>query len=69
MSKNNSFNCNKHWKENNKEYLWELQKFLDKAENIKDDELKRSIINQMLKCDKTLTKIAEDRINKIMYKI
>lgn len=52
------------WKEKNKEYLNRLQKFLDTAENIKDDILKRDIIYQMLKCDETLTKIAEEYFRK-----
>ena len=48
------------WKTNNKQYLFELQKFLDLADNIKDEKLRKNIISQMLKCDKCLTKIAED---------
>lgn len=59
---------NKEWKEKNKEYLKELQSFLDKADNILDDELKRRIIGQMLKCDAVLTKIAENRF-KEYYKL
>lgn len=47
------------WKSENKEYLEELQRFLDKAENIKDDELKHSIIGQMLRCDQVLTCLSE----------
>ena len=58
----------KEWKENNKEYLRELQNFFDKAENILDIELKQKIIGQMLKCDEILTKIAENRFEEC-YKL
>lgn len=49
------------WKEKGKAYLNEMQKFLDKAENIKNEELKEEIIIQMLKCDEELTKLAEEK--------
>jgi len=48
------------WKETNESYLYELQKFLDIAENVADEKLKLDIIYQMLKCDEILTKIAEE---------
>ena len=51
------------WKTKNKEYLKELQIFLDKADNIQDEKLRNDIICQMLKCDKVITKIAEEKIN------
>ena len=50
------------WKTNNKQYLFELQKFLDLADNIKDEKLRKNIISQMLKCDKYLTKSAEEEL-------
>ena len=50
------------WKTNNKQYLFELQKFLDLADNIKDEKLRKNIISQMLKCDKYLRKIAEEEL-------
>ena len=50
------------WKTNNKQYLFELQKFLDLADNIKEEKLRKNIISQMLKCDKYLTKIAEEEL-------
>ena len=50
---------NSNWKNLNKEYLFELQKFLDLADNIDNEKLRQEIINQMLKCDKCLTNIAE----------
>ena len=47
--KNNiSMEINEEWKKNNKKYLNEIQKFLDKAENIENEELRRDIIIQML---------------------
>lgn len=48
------------WKEQNKLYLRELQLFFDRVDNIEDSELKRSVLNQMMICDKVLTEIAED---------
>lgn len=68
------FNKNKHieqfpkWKSKNKEYMKELQLFLDKAENIENEELKNDIICQMIKCDKILTKIAQEEIYKTSIK-
>lgn len=47
------------WKNKNSQYLFELQKFLDLADNIEDENLKKLIINQMLKCDRCVTDIAE----------
>lgn len=47
------------WKNENKQYLFELQKFLDLADNIEDEKLRKAIISQMLKCDRCLTNIAE----------
>lgn len=49
------------WKNKNKQYLFELQKFLDLADNIEDEKLKEMIISQMIKCDKCLTSIAEKK--------
>ena len=49
------------WKKKSKSYLRELQKFLDKADNIENEELKRDVIIQMLKCDDELTKLAEEK--------
>ena len=61
-SKNKGINNFPDWKMKNKEYLLELQRFLDKADNIENEELKNDIISQMLKCDKVLTKIAQEII-------
>lgn len=57
--KYNDLKKHRYWKEKNKEYLKELQNFLDKADNIEDEILKRKIIGQMLRCDDILTKLAE----------
>ena len=51
---------NEEWKTKNKKYLKELQNFFDKADNIEDEKLKKIVIGQMLKCDKTLTEISKD---------
>ena len=58
MNDNNKVNKN-NWKSKNKKYLLELEKFLDKAESIKDENLRKEIIIQMLKCDIELTLCAE----------
>lgn len=47
------------WKEGNKLYLRELQRFLDRVDSIEDYELRRSVVNQMMICDNVLTEIAE----------
>ncbi len=52
---------NKEWKERDKEYLKELQNFLDKAENITDETLRNKVVRQMLRCDYVLTKMAENK--------
>lgn len=54
----------KNWKSNSQKYLKELQAFLDKAENIENEELRKDIIFQMLKCDNELTILAEEMFNK-----
>lgn len=51
---------NSNWKNKDKRYLFELQKFFDLTENIKDTELKKEIITQMLKCNKRITELAEE---------
>lgn len=62
-SKENTPN-NRDWKEKNKSYLKQLQKFLDATDSIKEEELRKHIITQMLKCDLVLTQIAEREIKK-----
>lgn len=56
---------NEDWKSKGKKYLKELQAFLDKAENIESEELRKDIIFQMLKCDNELTMLAEEEFRKI----
>lgn len=55
---------NKNWKAGSQKYLKELQAFLDKAENIENEELRKDIIFQMLKCDNELTLLAEEMFDK-----
>ncbi|MGN1269492.1 MAG: hypothetical protein ACI4UU_01295 [Clostridia bacterium] len=63
FSKNETSNS-RDWKEKNKSYLNQLQKFLDATDRIKEEELRNHIIAQMLKCDLILTQIAEREIEK-----
>ncbi|MFR2570679.1 MAG: hypothetical protein ACLS90_03115 [Clostridia bacterium] len=56
---------NTSWKNKNEKYLFELQKFLDITENVDNDELRKDIVAQMLRCDKRLTQIAEEVFVKI----
>ena len=56
---------NTSWKNKNEKYLFELQKFLDITENVDNDELRKDIVSQMLRCDKRLTQIAEEVFVKI----
>lgn len=56
---------NETWKTKNKKYLWELQKFLDLSDNIQDEEIRKIVISQMLKCDNALTKMAENIFKKM----
>lgn len=53
------------WKASSQKYLKELQAFLDKAENIENEELRKEVIFQMLKCDNKLTLLAENIFKKI----
>lgn len=56
------------WKNKNTKYLFELQKFLDLADNIEDENLRKLIINQMLKCDKCITNLAEEIFKQLIKK-
>ena len=56
------------WKNQNKQYLSKLQKFLDYADNIEDENLRTLIISQMLKCDKCVTNIAENIFKELINK-
>ena len=59
---------NNNWKNKNEQYLFELQKFMDLADNIEDESLKKLIINQMLKCDKCITNLAEEIFKQLIKK-
>jgi len=52
------------WKNKNKRYLFEVQKFLDLVDNVKDETLKREIIYQFAKYDKIITQLAEEMVEK-----
>lgn len=65
---NKERNSSRDWKEKNKSYLVHLQKFLDATDKIEDEEVKKHIIAQMLKCDMALTEIAEREMQKIESK-
>lgn len=68
MNRNKQIEQFPEWKLKSKQYKNELQAFLDKADNIKNEELKNDIICQMLKCDRILTKIAQEKIDEISIK-
>lgn len=53
------------WKNENEEYIRAVEKFLDRASNIQDEELRESVINNMLICDRILTKISEDKFKEV----
>ena len=50
------------WKTANKRYLFELQKFLDLIDNVKDEKLQKELIYQLNKFDKVITEIADQQI-------
>ena len=52
--------CRSKWINENDQYLYELQKFLDLTDNIEDEKLRKQIVSQMLKCDKCVTNLAEE---------
>lgn len=53
------------WKNSDEKYIKALEKFLDRASNIQDEELRESIINNMLVCDQILTEISENQFVKL----
>ncbi len=55
---------NTEWKEKNVKYINAMQATLDKIDNVKDETLRMEIIGKMLRCDKILTDIAIDEINR-----
>lgn len=59
----------RNWKEKNKRYLSQLQRFLDATDRIQEEELRNHIIVQMLKCDSILTELAENEMARIRQKM
>ena len=57
------------WKEKNKKYLNQLQKFLDATDSIEKEDIKNNVIAQMLKCDNILTQAALKEIQKYKLKM
>lgn len=47
--------------QDNETYLEQLQRFLDRANNIKDENLRNDVIIEMLKCNEILIKIIENK--------
>lgn len=58
----NLVNSEDEWKTKNNRYLKELQKMFDIVENVEDEDLKRRIIIQYLKCDSVITELAKKLI-------
>lgn len=61
MKKNNLI-INPQWKIKNPQYLCAIEKFLDKASNIENTDLRNEIIYQMLECDKILTELSQEKL-------
>lgn len=58
MTEINNINMDfKEYKNTNKKYLNELQKYFDLVDNIEDEKLKKSIIYQKMKCDDILEEV------------
>lgn len=57
---------NSNWKNKNSQYLFELEKVIDIVDNIENKQLKTDIINQILKCDRCLTNLAETIIKELI---
>lgn len=64
--KENTLKTNRDWKQKNKAYLRQMQKFLDVADNIENEDLRKAVISEMLKCDMILTQLAEKQIDLIL---
>lgn len=61
--KMNTFSNNEDdWKTKDNKYLKEVQKMFDIVENVEDEDLKRRIIIQYLKCDSLITELAKKMI-------
>ncbi len=58
--------CFKQEKYSNRKYLIELEKFLDRVDNVKDENLKLEIIGQVHRIENTVSGIAVDMLEKIL---
>ena len=64
MEKQNLQNNN--WKNKNTQYLFEIQKLMDIIDNVENENLRREIIGQVLRCDKYLTDLAENVMSELI---
>lgn len=55
-------------KNTDSKYVFVMQKFIDTAENIKDVELKKEIIYQMLQLEKVITSNVEEKVREQLKK-
>lgn len=62
MEKKSQTQENHDWKNKNEKYLFEIQKLIDLIENIENEKLKKEILYQLIKYDKLITELAEERI-------
>lgn len=62
--KNDNSNNNRDWKEKNQKYLNQLQKFFDAVDKVENIEIRKGIINEVLRCDMLLTELAQKEINR-----
>ena len=62
--KNDNSENNRDWKEKNQKYLNQLQKFFDAVDKVENIEIRKGIINEVLRGDMLLTELAEKEINK-----
>ena len=58
--------CFKQEKYSNRKCLIELEKFLDRVDNVKDENLKLEIIGQVHRIENTVSGIAVDMLEKIL---
>ena len=61
--------CFENEKYTNKEYLFELQNFLDRLDNLENENLKKELIYKMHKMESIISRIAIDIINRETNKI
>lgn len=59
---------NEKWKYEDTKYLESLQKFMDKIDQIHDEELQNEVVFQMLECERILTKTSEKMFTKMFLK-